>query len=132
DFTAKLLHRGRDEVVREWPGRLHAADAAVDARGLEDANHDREAALPIDLFQDDNLVFIDLADDDAAKFHLHGHGGLRLQFPVPAKNRTMPRARGRGTPRSFSFYTTPLNHDARRSCERVISPTRASRLARGR
>ena len=63
---------------RSWVsgrGGGQALDAAVDARGLEDADHDRERPLAVHLLEEDDLLLVVLVDDDPRKFHLHGHGG---------------------------------------------------------
>ncbi len=41
----------------------------------EDADDDREGPLPLDLLEENNLLFVIFVDDDPRKFHLHGHGG---------------------------------------------------------
>ena len=63
-----------DQVVGERPGRDDVLHPPVDARRLEDADHDREAPLAVHLAQDDDLLLVDLGDDDPLQLHLHGHG----------------------------------------------------------
>jgi putative hemolysin len=48
-------------------------DAAVDARGLEEPDQDRERAVTVHLLEVDHLLVVDLADDDPREFHLHAH-----------------------------------------------------------
>src|SRR5207245_2487688 len=63
-FGPEHFDRGGDEIMGQRPRRWVALDAAVDAGGLEDADYDREAALPLDLAQHDDLLVVNVADDD--------------------------------------------------------------------
>ena len=70
-LTSRSCVSGRGDWIL-----LHAA---VDARRLEDADQDRERAVPLDLLQVDHLLVVDLADDDPRQLHLDGHMFTRLQ-----------------------------------------------------
>ena len=62
--------------MRQRPRRFEALHAAVDARGLEDADEDRKRAAAVDLLEIDHLLIVDLADDDPGQFHRDGHGAI--------------------------------------------------------
>ena len=63
--TAHAVNDAGDKIMSQGPGRRHFFDAAVDAGRLENADHDGKAAVALDLFQHDDLLIMDLADDDA-------------------------------------------------------------------
>src|SRR5262249_46372860 len=72
-IAAQVVDDAGDKIVGQWPGRRHPFDAAVDASRLEDADDDGKTAVALHLFQHDDLLIVNLADDDALQFHLDGH-----------------------------------------------------------
>lgn len=62
--------------MREGTLRGHFAQPAINARRLEDADHNGEAPDSFDLAQFDQLMVVNLADDDAPKRHLDVHAAF--------------------------------------------------------
>ena len=97
--------------MRQRPRRFEALHAAVDARGLEDADEDRKRRGAVDFLEIDHLLIVDLADDDPRQFHRDGHGGdpyrnasgdgLHMPLYSPSNGRRVARSSSvrRSTPR---------------------------------
>lgn len=75
-FATQSFNGRDDQVVREWPRRFFTADAPADAHDFEDSDDNGKRAIPIDLFQDDDMLIINNAADDPTEFHLNWHGHL--------------------------------------------------------
>src|SRR5271166_3120811 len=58
-------------------GRL-VLDAPINARGLEDADHDREHAIAFNFLEENDMLIAILVDDDPHEFHLDRHGKIPL------------------------------------------------------
>src|SRR5262249_7344562 len=87
--AAEMIDHAGHQVVSERPRRRHALDAAVDARGLEDADDDGKAAVAFHFLEHDHLLIMDLADNDPLQFHLDRH--CSLSFTEPTDGATLPR-----------------------------------------
>jgi hypothetical protein len=84
-----------DHIVRQGPlwflGHLHAA---IDTGRLKEPNQNGKLTFPIALFQIDDLVVTDFADNDAGKLHWDRHmtsrpgdngHGLRIRTRPPIR-----------------------------------------------
>src|SRR3954454_8795019 len=93
-LAAEQLDGVGQQVVGQGARGGEPLDAAVDAGRLEDADHDRERALAIDLLEENDLLLVVLVDDDPRKFHLHGHG--HRHPPRVRISRTIPETASGG------------------------------------
>ena len=81
DFAAKKLNGAGQQVVGQRPrGRL-ATHAAINARRLKKTDHNRKGPLSIRLLEEDQLLFVRIADNDPGQVHLYCHGD-----PTPRGN----------------------------------------------
>src|SRR5208283_1212974 len=77
-LPSQKLDRVRQQVMSQRAlGRL-VLDAPVDARGLENADHDREHAIAFNFLEENDMLIAILVDDDPHEFHLDRHGKIPL------------------------------------------------------
>ena len=67
-FGTQRLNGVHDQIMSQGTRSRNVLDPSIDARGLEDPDHDRELPLTIDFFQPNHLLLIDFTDDDSGKF----------------------------------------------------------------
>jgi hypothetical protein len=72
-LAAQCLNGRLQQIMSQWARRFLTLHAAVDAGRFEQADQNREFAVPFDFAKKDDLLIIDFADNDAGQFHLNEH-----------------------------------------------------------